>query len=257
MPKFSAPSAINSGINSIPWAPWYRIWQDKGRQAVFLAGSSVEVLPALLLLAGYDSPTASLCMQEWFAQIEYVKRALALTLDQSVFEVGCGAGTFLYGLQQHCRTVGGLDYSQPLLKIARRLLMSTDLCTSEAIQLPRSPTYDHVVSHGVFHYFPDEAYAARVVKRMAAKATRTVAVLDVNDAAKGAEARDQRRKAYAASGRPNEELSQLFLNREFFRVLADELKCNLRIDDSVMRKSISSGYRYNAFLFKQRGVPVS
>lgn len=250
MPKCSAANELNSGINAIPWATWYRIWQEKGRESMFLVGSGGDLLWTLLGLAGYDSPTASLSIQEWFAQIDYVKRTLVLTRDESVFEVGCGAGAFLFGLQRFCRTVGGLDYSRPLLRIARQLLRSNDLITAEAIRLPRSPKYDHVVSHGVFHYFPDEAYAAQVVRRMAAKAVRTVAVLDVNDAARRTEAQEQRRKAYAENGRPNEELSQLFLHREFFQMLADDLNCHLRIDESVMRKAISSTYRYNAFLFK-------
>jgi len=249
MPKSSAVNGF-AGINSIPWASWYRIWRKKGRNLVFPASSSEELLRMLLCLAGYDSPTASLSMQDWSTHIEYVKRTLALTADDSVFEVGCGAGAFLYGLQRYCRTVGGLDYSRPLLKVARKVLTSNCLITAEAIRLPASPKYDHVVSQGVFHYFPDEAYAAQVVRRMVAKAVRTVAVLDVNDAAKAEEAREQRRKAYADSGHPNEELSQLYLHREFFRMLADELNCHLRIDESVMRKAINSGFRYNAFLFK-------
>jgi len=244
------PNESNFGINPVPWATWYRIWQKKGRELVGLAGSSGDLLRTLLCLDGYDSPTASLSMQEWSAQIEYVRRTLALTLDASVFEVGCGAGAFLYGLRRYCRTVGGLDYSAPLLNIARKLLTSNDLIMAEAIQLPRSPMYDHVVSHGVFHYFPNEAYAARVVRRMAAKAIRTIAVLDVNDSAKRDEAQEMRRKAYAESGHPNEELSQLFLHREFFQMLADELNCRVRIDESILRKAINGGYRYNAFLFK-------
>jgi len=249
MPKSSAVNGF-AGINSIPWAPWYRIWRKKGRNPAIPASSSDELLRMLLCLGGYDSPTASLSMHNWSTQIEYVKCALALNADDSVFEVGCGAGAFLYGLQRYCRTVGGLDYSSPLLEIARKVLTSNCLITAEAIRLPESPKYDHVVSQGVFHYFPDEAYAARVVRRMAAKAVRTVAVLDVNDAAKAGEAREHRRKAYAASGHPNEELTQLYLHREFFRMLADELNCHLRIDESVMRKAISSRFRYNAFLFK-------
>jgi ubiquinone/menaquinone biosynthesis C-methylase UbiE len=250
MPRCSQANEAFPGINSVPWAAWYRIWHQKGKELAGLAGSNGDLLCALLCLAGHDSPTASLSIQEWSADIEYVRRTLTLTMAESVFEVGCGAGAFLYGLQRYCRTVGGLDYSRPLLDIARKLLKTNDLITAEAILLPRSPKYDHVVSHGVFHYFPDEAYAARVVRRMAAKAVRSVAVLDVNDAAQRDEAQELRRIAYAESGRPNEELSQLFLHREFFRKLADELNCHIRIDKSILRKAISGRFRYNAFLFK-------
>ena len=250
MPKSSAANELISGINSIPLGAWYGIWEAKGSEPVILADSRDELLLSLLRLAGHDSPTASLSIEEWSTQIDYVRRTLALRPDEKVFEVGCGAGAFLYGLQRYCRIVGGLDYSRQLLRTARRVLKSNSFITAEAIRLPPIPRYDHVVSHGVFHYFPDETYAALVVRKMSAKAVRTVAVLDVNDAAKREEAREQRRNAYAKSGRPNEELSQLFLHREFFRVLADELNCYLRIDESVMRKSVNSGYRYNAFLFK-------
>src|SRR5207244_9536006 len=86
----------------------------------------------------------------------------------------------------------------------------------EAIDLSPEPSYDVVLSFGVFLYFPDAAYAAAVARRMVAKARRTVGILDVNDAAEKELALMLRR---AANSR-DDSLKQLFLDRSLFSDVA-------------------------------------
>lgn len=235
---------------------WLRIWQQKGREPLALNGSPEEVLRNLLRFDGYDSRTSTLSLDDWAAQVEYVSRSLCLIAADTVYEVGCGAGALLHSLQARCRAVGGLDYSEPLLAIARKVLQADDLILGEAFDLPESPRYDHVVSLGAFLYFPDEDYARTVVRKMVAKAKRVVAVLDVNDAARRDLALALRRAAQADIPGQKAGLEQLFLPREFFHELAVELGCELRIDESVMRQSLNSRYRYNVFL-ERTGRPPS
>jgi hypothetical protein len=59
-----------------------------------------------------------------------------------------------------------------------------DFTVGEALSLDERPTYDAVISCGTFLYFPDLPYAEGVLRRMATKAERTMAILDLPDLAK-------------------------------------------------------------------------
>lgn len=135
----------------------------------------------LMRADGFDTPFTSPGTE---AFTEYVLRwgqRLALTEGSSVYEVGCGAGAFLAPLASAGATVGGCDLAPRLVELARRALPDADLTVAEATAMPEEPRYDVVIAHGVFAYFPDEDYARRVVERMAAKAARSVAVMDLPD----------------------------------------------------------------------------
>ena len=60
--------------------------------------------------------------------------------------------------------------------------MGSCLCRGE--KFAEEEKYDAAFSDGVFHYFPDEAYAQEVMEGMLKKARGNIAVLDVHDAAK-------------------------------------------------------------------------
>lgn len=84
---------------------------------------------------------------------------------------------------------------------------------------------------------------------MAAKATRALAVLDVNDAATRDEFEAVRRARQGPRQASYADLPQLYLERDFFRRLATELDMTCHIEDSVMTSSANGAYRFNALLF--------
>lgn len=228
---------------------WRAVWQTKGEQAPPLQGSRDEMLRGLMALAGYDSATSSLVPQTHQVQVDYVLDRLGVRASDTVYEVGCGAGAMLFSLRPSCAAVGGIDFAGSLVALARSVLDSDDLAVGEATELPPRPPYDLVLSNGVFLYFPDEAYARRVVHAMAGKARRAVAVLDVNDLATRAEFEAVRRARQGARGQRYADLRQLYLDRGFFRRLGEELGWRCEIDDSVMTNSANGKYRFNALLF--------
>src|SRR5437868_13269154 len=114
---------------------WRDVWRSKGTEPHSLSGSTEEITQALLKLDGYDSQYCNLSVGDWFVEVDRVCDSLELRPTDTVYEVGCGAGALLYALQPRCRAVGGLDYSEPLLAIAKRILVSDDLRLWEAIDL--------------------------------------------------------------------------------------------------------------------------
>jgi len=229
---------------------WRAVWQAKGERPPPLAGDRDQVVRGLMALAGYDSATSSLDPETHYVQVRYLRERLAIRPTDTVYEVGCGAGSMLYSLRPDCAGVGGSDFAASLVELARQVLGPGDLTVTEANAVPPEPAYDVVLSNGVFIYFPDQDYARQVVHRMVAKARRAVAVLDVNDAATQAEfeALRQARQGNRRSGYTD--LRQLYLERDFFRQIGREFGLDCRIDESVMTNSANGGYRFNALLFK-------
>lgn len=228
---------------------WRDVWEGRGEGVERLVGGEDDILETLLRLDGYDSATGSLGLADFRDLMEYLSGAVGLRADDTLYEVGCGAGAVLRSLRPRCAAVGGLDYSASLVRVARMAVGSQDLAVSEACDLEVEPRYDVVASVGAFLYFPDAAYCRATLLRMVAKARRAVAVIDVNDAARRALALELRARADPAGARRQ----QLFLDRGFFEEFAREHGLGLRIDECTVEGSINSRYRYNAFMQPRAG----
>jgi SAM-dependent methyltransferase len=229
---------------------WRAVWQAKGEQPPPLTGDHDQVVRGLMSLAGYDSATSSLDPETHYVQVRYILDRLGVRPTDTVYEVGCGAGSMLHSLRTACAGVGGCDFADSLVALAREVLGGADLTVAEASAVPTEPVYDLVISNGVFIYFPDQPYAERVLHRMVAKARRAVAVLDVNDAARQAEFEAVRQARQGPRQGRYADLAQLYLERDFFGQVAGELGLECRIEESVMTNSANGGYRFNALLFR-------
>ena len=80
---------------------------------------------------------------------------LLISAGDSIFEVGCGAGAFLYPFYQMGHRVAGIDYAQNLVHLAATVMPAAEIRLGEATALPTQQSYDVVVSNGVFLYFAD------------------------------------------------------------------------------------------------------
>ena len=230
---------------------WHDVWQAKGEANPVVSRGSADVLDRLMEMNGYFSPTSTRELSDHEVQLRYVVDALAIRPDESVYEVGCGAGALLYWLSDKCATVGGCDFAPALLKQARAALPDTaELDEREADSLDVLPEYDVVVSNGVFIYFPDEDYARRTLDLMIAKARRAIGVLDVNDAALRDEAEAVRRARQASRPERYDGLNQLYLDVGFFEDAARRHGLRCRIERSTTPRSDNARFRYHVSLFK-------
>ena len=157
-------------------AGWRTIWQKRPMPR------TSPTLAELVAIDGHDG-FGGIEESAWLAYADRVATKLAIQIGDSIYEVGCGAGAFLYPWHVRGHRVGGMDYAENLVRVARLTLRDADIISGEAVQLDPSAQYDFVMAQGVFFYFPDFDYAADVLKKMILKARKAVAILDVPDLA--------------------------------------------------------------------------
>lgn len=230
---------------------WDALWE---RRAPPPAGDSL--LAGLMAADGLDSGFAGLTEASWSASVRGLARRLGLAPETSVLEVGCGAGAFLYELERLGCDVGGIDRSPALVDRARQVMPRGSFDVADAAELPLEPRVDAVVSFGVFLYFGSLPYAASVLDRMAERARRVVAVLDVPDRATRDDDlayRHERAGGLDAYAARYAGLDHLYYDRAWF---AEALRArgleDVRIEDQAMEGYGNAPYRFNAWGFVPR-----
>lgn len=214
-----------------------------------MSGATVPTLQDLVYLDGFDSPTGAIDEADWRAYAGAVCGLLGLSGGDSVYEVGCGAGAFLLALQDAAGIVpSGCDYSPRLVAAARQALPGGRFAVLDADQVPPRPRCDSVISNGVFFYFADLDYAARVLDRMVAKARSTVAVLELPraDMREGAEAFRRQRLTPEVYTQRYANLQHLYFRPEWFLDAAVRLGVACDIVPSLIPNYAQGGYRFGA-----------
>lgn len=231
---------------------WKQIWANKtlpDRQEP----SDVSVLSTLMALDGFDSGFNALTETHWHNYTNYIKHKLEIKENDTIFEVGCGAGAFLYPFYLSGNKIGGIDYSDALIKAARKYMPEGDFRVSEAIRLDTSNQYDFVVSNGVFLYFESIDYAENVLKKMIQKAKKGIAVLETSDVASKEKAIAMRKKKLGEEEykRRYEGLDHLYYHRDWFVDMAKKYDCTVTIENQCIENYPNNAYRFNVFLNKR------
>ena len=207
---------------------------------------------SLIELDGFDRGIVT--EDSWVAGVRDTARRLGLHPGDSVYEVGCGAGAFLYDLYGQGYQVGGLDRSATLLGHARQMMPGGRFTRADAADLDTGEQWDAVVAFSVFFYFPDYEYARQVIGRMGRKARKAVAILDVPDLAvrDAAEAhRAELAGGQEAYARRYAGLPHLYFDRAWVAGALEE--CGLsgvQADDQWFPGYDNGGYRFNVCGFQ-------
>ena len=204
----------------------------------------------LIALDGFDSGAGKIEVEDWR---EYVRRAaekLNLTGETSVYEVGCGAGAFLYALhEQHNIKVGGNDYSAGLIAAAQRAFPGSDFYCLEAAAIDTEKHYDYVISNSVFHYF-DLNYARKVIMKMLDKASCGVCILEIPDLKTKNQSEKLRsdmltkkeyQKKYAG-------LQHTYYDRDWFASVAKERDMKIEIFDGFVPNYAQNCFRFGCYI---------
>jgi SAM-dependent methyltransferase len=228
---------------------WKRVWDQRR-----LDPSAGSTLAQLMMADGLDTSFGRVGEGAWRAFVRSVAADLAITSADAVFEVGCGAGAFLYDLYQDGVTVAGVDQSEALVGFARDVMPAGVFSVADAAAIDPDEPYDVVVACGVLLYFPDLTYAADVIAKMCRKARRGVAILDTPDLAK----RDRALAVRRASMGPDEYearyagLDHLYYGKEWMRnALASHGLTGVRVDDQRVAGYPNASYRFNAIGFRK------
>lgn len=234
---------------------WQEIWNKRSAQ---LAGIDRSDKRAMLLelkrINGFDVTGGGIPYESLLKQYEETKAALRLPAGGSVFEVGCGAGANLWLFQQDGFRVGGIDFSEGLLAISRDVLREDALCEivcGEACDLPQEEKYDAAFSDGVFHYFPDEAYAEKALEGMAEKVRGNIVILDVHDAAKKEEFFAFRRKLDPDYDERYRGLDKLFYDKAFFEAFAKKHGFAVSFSSLTLEGYWNAPFVYAVFFSRQ------
>ena len=222
---------------------WRQIWSSRP------AADEPTLLARLMHADGYlsgFSPSSEASFRRFVAD---VMERTGMEPGHSVFEIGCGAGAFLLPLAEAGLQVGGLDFAAPQVALARASLPGDRFFAAEAAAYDAEPV-DHVVSNGVFLYFPDLAYAEAVLVKAMTAARRSVSVLDTPDAALRAESEAYRRNTmgeveyrHAYVG-----LEHLYVAREWFAELAARHGWRCEIEGQTLEGHPQARFRFNVFM---------
>ena len=121
----------------------------------------------------------------------------------------------------------------------------------EAADIPTEEKYDAVYSCGVFSYFPDHAYATRVLERMLEKSRYAVGITELHDRAKR-----QDYLAFRHANIPNyderyEGLGRLFFRREFFEDFAREHDLRIVFPALQMADYWNTPFIFTCFMYRK------
>lgn len=234
---------------------WQEIWNKRNSHLMDVDRTDKRaMLLELKRINGFDITKEDALYEAFLEKYEAAKEGLALPEGGSVFEVGCGAGANLWLFQQDGFRVGGIDFSEGLLAISRDVLREDALCEivcGEACDLPQEEKYDAAFSDGVFHYFPDEAYAEKVLEGMAEKVRGNIVILDVHDAAKKEEFFAFRRKLDPDYDERYRGLDKLFYDKAFFEAFAKKHGFAVSFSSLTLEGYWNAPFVYAVFFSRQ------
>lgn len=223
-------------------AQWHTIWDRKG---------AVDRQRSLHVINGYDL----LSDEDWLALVGRASAPLGLRATDRVLEFGCGAGAFLASLQTITPglTVAGIDYSAPLITVARARVVGAFEVHDITRSVPfAAASYDVAVAFGVVNYLNSEADVAAVVRDMCRVAGRTVYIGEVNDARRRDTGESIRRATHKDSKRVSPlNVDQLWIAPTLFQTIAAEQGMTCHIVDHQafgLDGYAATAYRYSAYL---------
>jgi len=110
---------------------WNSIW-NKRKIEDSIVGNLLE---HLIRADGFDEGAGSIGKYNWLQYILYIKERLNIEKTDSIFEIGCGGGAFLYPFYKEGYEVAGIDYSEALIEIGKSMMPQMNLSVCEAINL--------------------------------------------------------------------------------------------------------------------------
>jgi SAM-dependent methyltransferase len=118
----------------------------------------------------------------WRDFVEHVVESLDVGPGTGIWDVGCGAGAFLYPLWENGYIVGGVDDRADRIALARAAMPQGRFVVGEPTAVDPAEPWDVVIASRGFAACTDVDQARGLLARMAAKATHAVAILNLPEA---------------------------------------------------------------------------
>ena len=231
---------------------WREIWNRRKPVTGGLTGDWEHVYLELKRLNGYDVMEGGISLDAWLELDAEIQQRLHLTHGDRVFEVGCGAGANLYLLQRAGIIVGGTDYAEGLVAIARAVLPhAIELYAGEADAIDTTQKYDAVYANSLLHYLPNLGYAEHVLLRMLEKTTGAIGLIDVHDRDKEEAFHAYRRSVIPDYDARYKGLSNLFFPRSFFEDFARAHDLRIVFTPMQLRGYWNAPFVFNCFMYRE------
>jgi trans-aconitate methyltransferase len=226
---------------------WKAVWNRRSP-----IKSDNLTLDELLQMDGFDSGAGRISAADWQKYADTIANKLNLENNHSVFELGCGAGAFLFALRQSRQiSIGGIDYSKILIEAAKQALPDGCFQIGDAETMTLSAPFDFVISNSVFQYFP-LATASRVLANMLTNATCGIAILDIPDL-ETREASEQLRRAHLPDNEYQKKyrgLAHTYYSRDWFKSEAKHLGFCCQTFDGCIPNYAQNQFRFGAIIQK-------
>lgn len=201
-------------------------WKDVWSRRTFEPNADIHT--SLIKANGFDTGYGDYDSASFHKLVLDAARRVNLLDSDIVLDLGCGSGAFIYSLINisSCKCIG-VDYSQPLIDIAKEHIPNVDFICSDAIDFTIDfDSVDVVFSHGVFIYFPNHQYVANVIKKLGAliKKGGRLCLLDLNDEDKISDFHKVRSSKFSSIDEyaaHYENLDQLFLSKIYIKELLE------------------------------------
>ena len=231
---------------------WREIWNRRKPVTGGLTGDWEHIYLELKRLNGYDIMEGGISLDAWLELDAEIQQRLHLTHGDRVFEVGCGAGANLYLMQRAGIIVGGTDYAEGLVAIARTVLPhAAELYAGEADAIDTAQKYDAVFTNGVLHYLPDLGYAEHVLLRMLEKTTGAIGLIDVHDRDREEDFHAYRRSVIPDYDERYKGLSNLFFPRSFFEDFARAHDLHIVFTPMQLRGYWNAPFIFTCFMYRK------
>jgi len=232
---------------------WQNIWTKKGQ----LKNKRERItLPKLLKLNGFNTENGTIKTADWLKYVELISKKIHLHKSKSLLEIGCGAGALLYPIyKKDIIKLSGIDYSKPLLKIAKNIMPKANFKYAEAKKIPfLDNSFDSIVSNSVFIYFPNYKYAEHVLLEILRimKPKGECLILDINDTSKKYLAEKTRMNKIGKEKykKMYKDLPQMYFEKEWFEEFAKKHNLYCEITNQDINNYTNSKWRFNVYLKK-------
>lgn len=224
---------------------WKEIWNKRRPEGVY-------DLADLIKFNGFDSEGTSFNSDTWIRYVNSFQTIIPIDSSDSIFEFGCGCGAFLIPFYEKGHTVGGIDYSEVLISIAKISMAKADFQLQDVKEPTKDKIYDLVLAHSVFQYFESLECAKTVCRKMLKKSSKKVAILDVPNKRLQKESEHARSSAQSAHqvNNSHDELSHLYYEKQWFKQFSIEENIDVQIIDQAVDGYINSKYRFNVIMTK-------
>ena len=234
---------------------WKSIWNSKSIQ-----NKEKISISDLIKLDGFDTGFGSYDEVSWVKMVRDFVNFVKLHPNSNVFEIGCGAGGFLYTIKQIIEINSfGIDYSKNLINIAKRVIPEGKFLEDEAINMPfDEKEFDLIFSHSVFQYFSSINYAKEVLMKATSmlKGGGNLCLLDLNDKSKEEYYHFERARDYSSVEeykKHYEGLNHLFFDKEELKKYLSALG----FEDIQIFPHFSKAYGNRKFRFNIKATKVS